>query len=64
MDFVYLEKPYNPQEGNVEVADGAMPTDGAFVITIDLSILAIAILIYGHTHMIRVPQICLEARRF
>lgn len=64
MDCVCLEKLCNPQEANVEVAHGAMPTDRAFGISIDLSTLAIFIVIYGHTHMIRVPQIGLEARRF
>lgn len=64
MNFVRLEKPCNPQEANVEVAHGAMPTDGAFGISIDLSTLVIVMVIYGHTHMIRVPQNCLEARRF
>lgn len=38
MDFVRLKKPCNPQEANVEVAHGAMPTDGALAIGIDLSI--------------------------
>lgn len=65
MDFVCLEKPCSPQEADVEVADGALPTDGAFAIGIlDLGTLEIILAIYGHTYMIRVPQNFFEARRF
>jgi hypothetical protein len=56
VDFVCLEEPCSPQEADVEVADGALPADGAFAIGIlDLGDLEIILAIHGHTYMIRVP---------